>query len=176
MLSSPLELPYYPSVPPTEKPSLNKSYAASVLTLTVIFPALSAFTDAALHHASPFAAPLLAKWFIFWAVGARLFLAGLRQTFNPAFTAKEIFHIDHEPSHAIVRELGFANLCFGLVGLISLFQSPWRIVSAFASGLYYALAGVAHALKGSATPNERFALVTDFFIFLALAACLVVLW
>lgn len=163
-------------MPSSENPPLNRFYAVSVLTLTIILPALSVLTDATLHHESPLSPPLLAKWFIFWAVGGRLFVAGLRQIFNPAFTANAIFHIDHEPSHAIVRELGFANICFGLVGLISLFQSPWRIVSAFASGIYYALAALAHAMKGSATPNELFALVTDVFIFLALAACLFVLW
>ena len=39
-------------------------------------------------------------------------MAGIRQITNPAFTAKEIFHIDSMASLAIVRELGFANLCF----------------------------------------------------------------
>jgi hypothetical protein len=36
-----------------------------------------------------------------------------------------------------MRELGFANLCFGLIGLISIGMPDWRIVSAFGSGIYY---------------------------------------
>jgi len=84
---------------------------------------------------------LFSKWFIFSAVGLRLFLAGIRQITKPEFTAKQIFHIDNPDSLPIVIELGFANLCFGLVGLISFFKADWRIVSAFASGLYYGLAG-----------------------------------
>jgi hypothetical protein len=153
---------------------LNTFYVTSVLALTVVFPAVSALLESlAVHHV--FSPATLAKWFIFWAVGVRLFLAGLRQIFTPAFTAKEIFHIHHEPAHAIVRELGFANLCFGLVGLVSLWLPGWRIVSASASGLYYGLAGVAHAIKKPVSPNETFALISDAFIFLALAACLFVL-
>ena len=31
--------------------------------------------------------PLVGKWFVFWAVGARLFIAGIRQVIQPAFTA-----------------------------------------------------------------------------------------
>jgi len=108
------------------------------------------------------------KWFIFSAVGLRLFLAGLKQTINPAFTAKEIFHIAGEESFPILRELGFANICFGLIGIVSLFIPPWRIVSAFGSGLYYGIAGFQHFFKKPAGINEKFALITDVIIFVLL--------
>ena len=106
--------------------------------------------------------------FIFYAVGLRLFLAGIKQTTNPAFTAKEIFHIDSPESFPILREIGFANLCFGQIGLISLFLPQWRIVSALGSGLYYGLAGLQHFIKKLAGTNEKFALITDIIIFLIL--------
>ena len=36
---------------------------------------------------------LVGRWFVFWAVGVRLSLAGLRQFLQPAFTARQIiFH------------------------------------------------------------------------------------
>jgi len=95
-------------------------------------------------------------------------LAGIKQTTNPAFTAKEIFHIENPDSLPIVRELGFANLCFGLVGIVSLFMPTWRVVSAFGSGLYYGIAGMQHLLKKPAGINEKFALVTDVLIFILL--------
>jgi len=79
---------------------------------------------------------LFGKWFIFSAVGLRLFLAGIKQVKNPEFTANQIFHIDSPESYPILRELGFANICFGLVAIVSLFKPDWRIVSAFASGIY----------------------------------------
>lgn len=111
---------------------------------------------------------LLGKWFIFSAVGLRLFLAGIKQVKNPEFTAKQIFHIDSPESFPILRELGFANICFGLVAIVSLFKPEWRIVSAFASGLYYGIAGVQHALKKTSGINEKFALWTDLIIFVLL--------
>lgn len=118
----------------------------------------------------PLTFELFAKWFIFSAVGLRLLLAGIQQTVKPAFTAKEIFHIDSPGSFPIVRELGFANLCFGLVGIISLLKPEWRIVSAFASGLYYGIAGLQHLIKKPVGANEAFALWTDLIIFAVLAA------
>ncbi len=116
----------------------------------------------------PLTFELLGKWFIFSAVGLRLFVAGMQQAIKPQFTAKEIFHIHNAESFPIVRELGFANICFGLVGIISLFKPEWRIVSAVASGLYYAFAGLLHIVKKPVSINERFALWTDVFIFLVL--------
>ena len=144
--------------------TINKPYFIVVSALTFVLPLISAAI------AQDLSAPGLGKWFIFYAVGCRLFLAGIRQVTKPAFTAKEIFHINDPQSYPVVRELGFANLCFGIIGIVSLFVPFWRIVSAIASGLYYGLAGLQHGLKGSASINERFALVTDVFIFLALGA------
>ena len=96
------------------------------------------------------------------------FLAGIKQVKNPAFTAKLIFHIDSSESFPILRELGFANICFGLVAIVSLFKPEWRIVSAFASGFYYGVAGIQHALQKTSGINEKFALWTDLIIFLFL--------
>ena len=89
---------------------------------------------------------------------------------TPAFTAKEIFYIDSPASFPIVRELGFANLYFGLIGIVSLLLPPWRIVSTFGSGLYYGIAGLQHLHKKEAGINEKFALVTDILIFIFLLA------
>ena len=91
-------------------------------------------------------------------------MAGSKQITNPTFTLREIFEISSIESLPIVRELGFANLCSGLIGIISLFVPPWRIVSAFGSGLYYGLAGVQHFIKKPVGPNEKFALYTDILI------------
>jgi len=115
-----------------------------------------------------FSFDLLGKWFIFSAVGLRLLLAGIKQTTNPAFTAKTIFQIEQKDVLPIVRELGFANICFGLIGIVSLFLPGWRIVSAFGSGLYYGIAGLQHIIKRPAGANEKFALITDILIFIIL--------
>ena len=154
----------------TNQPSTaNKKYIFGVSAITFLLPVISAYIEVFSNNSQSFSFELIGKWFIFYAVGLRLLLAGIKQTTNPAFTAKQIFHIEGSESFPILRELGFANLCFGLVGLISLFMPQWRVVSAFASGLYYGLAAVGHVLEKSKGTNEKFALVTDVIIFILLA-------
>ncbi len=151
---------------------MNKRYFISVSLMTFIIPV----TGFLIEHSSrqiPFSFGLFGKWFIFSAVGLRLLVAGVWQSVKPSFTAKEIFHINDSASYPVVRELGFANICFGLVGIVSLFRPEWRIVSAFASGIYYAFAGMQHLIKKPANSNESFALWTDLVIFVVLLGYLV---
>jgi len=147
---------------------VNKKYIIGVSIITFLLPVVSAFIEITTNKSLVFSVELVGKWFIFYAVGLRLLLAGIRQTSNPDFTAKEIFHIEGSESFPILRELGFANLCFGLVGLVSLFMPQWRVVSAFGSGLYYGLAALQHFLQKSKGINEKFALITDIIIFILL--------
>lgn len=145
----------------------NRFYIISVSILTFVLPAIGCIAE---HFVTgiTLAFGLFGKWFLFFAVGVRLLLAGLKQVKNPEFTATQIFQIESPHGFPIVRELGFANICFGLVAIVSLFKPEWRIVSAFASGLYYGLAGVQHGLKKTSGINEKFALWTDIIIFIFL--------
>ena len=144
---------------------MNKKYFISVLTMILVIPAIGFLIEQILQNI-PSTFDMFAKWFIFSAAGLRLFVAGIKQSINPYFTAKEIFHIENaESCFPIVRELGFANICFGIVGIVSLFKSEWREVCAFASGLYYALAALLHILRKPAGTNELFALWTNLIIF-----------
>lgn len=146
----------------------NIPYIVGVSVITFVLPVLSAGVEHFMRDA-PLSWTMVGKWFIFYAVGLRLFLAGLRQSVKPAFTAKAIFHMEGTEAFPVIRELGFANLCFGLIGLISLWVPGWRMVSAFGSGLYYGLAGGLHVVGKHGGINERFALYTDFIIFAVLA-------
>lgn len=149
-------------------PAVNKVYIVVVSVLTLLLPAICTIIQLVISKDTAVAFALFGKWFIFSAVGIRLFLAGMKQCTNPAFTAQEIFQINNSESFPIVRELGFANLCFGLIGIISLFMPQWRVVSAFGSGLYYGIAGIQHLIKKPVGTNEMFAMVTDIFIFILL--------
>lgn len=153
------------SKPPRQP--VNKQYVIVVSILTFVLPLLGWRICHTLKTA-PAHLDSFVAWFIFSAVGLRLFIAGIRQVSRPAFTAREIFHIASDEANPIVRELGFANLCFGLVGIIALFRPDWRPVSAFASGIYYGLAGLLHFMKKAPGANEQFALGTDVFIFIVL--------
>jgi hypothetical protein len=78
----------------------------------------------------PNAAPLMAlvgKWFTFWAVGVRLFLAGASQVFRPQFTLQGILGVKDPGANVIVRELGFANISMGTLGLLSLVYPAWVV-------------------------------------------------
>jgi hypothetical protein len=97
-------------------------YFASVLLLLLIFPLASIAVEASRFGHSITDMSLIGEWFVFWAVGIRPFVVGLRQVFQPSFTAVEIFEIHEPKACAMVRELGFANPSMGLLGL----GCPWH--------------------------------------------------
>lgn len=103
-----------------------------------------------------------AKWLVFWAVGVRLFVAGIRQVFQPGFTAQTIFGLKDEGAFGVVREVGFGNLSMGTLGLLSLAIPGWVVPAALVGGLYYLLAGLGHARRTSRNSHEQTAMITDF--------------
>lgn len=110
------------------------------------------------------------KWFVFWAVGVRLLIAGLRQVLQPAFTARTIFGIADPAAEKLVAEIGFGNLSMGLVASLTLLFPAWLVPAGLAGGLYLALAGFKHLANGSRTRAENIAMVSD----LAVAAIVAV--
>ena len=148
---------------------LSKLYLSTVLLLMLILPSISILVDCYLYHSSLSISGLIGKWFTFWAVGLRLFTAGIRQVAKPEFTAKNIFHLDGDECLVIVRELGYANICLGAIAIISLFIPAWRVPAAFAGGLYMGIAGFNHIIKRPDTPNEVLAMVSDIFILIVMA-------
>jgi hypothetical protein len=147
-------------------------YFLSILLLLLVIPAACVLAQALLGGA-PDLTWLVGKWFTFWACGVRLFVAGLRQTFQPAFTAKAIFRLDDAAAHLIVREIGFGNLSMGALALASLAVSTWVVPAAIVGSLYYGLAGVGHALNKDRNAKEQVALWSDLCIFLLLAVFVV---
>jgi len=153
--------------------SITKSYLYGVIAIIVVLPLLSIVVEEIVRGNPPLSYDMIGKWFIFYSAGIRLFTAGIRQIFNPSFTAKDIFHLEDVSGFPIVRELGFANVSFGVIGILSLVFPGWRIVSGVGSGLFYGMAALNHYLKKPAGANEVFAMVTNVFVFLLLAAYVV---
>jgi len=148
-------------------------YFAVVILLLLVFPVISIGAEAVLSpHASSLEF-LTGKWFVFWGVGVRLFIAGARQVTQPRFTAQEIFGLGDRGVFPIVRELGFANLSMGLLGICSVFRSAWIVPAAVVGGLYYALAGIGHVFQKERNAKENMAMVSDGFIALVLLAFMV---
>jgi hypothetical protein len=111
---------------------------------------------------------LIGKWFVFWAVGVRLLLAGVRQYFQPAFTAKDILGIESPDVFVLVRELGGANLAAGVVGLASIILPTFVLPSAISSSIFYLVAGIEHLKEKQRGTNETIAMVSDLFVALVL--------
>jgi hypothetical protein len=144
-------------------------YLVSVILLLLVLPVISIVIEAAGFPNGASTIFLIGRWFVFWAVGVRLFIAGVRQTIQPQFTATEIFGTRDLGSLPIVREVGFANLSMGFLGICSVFHADWILPGAIVGGLYYGLAGLGHAFKKEKNTKERIAMISDVFIFVLLA-------
>ena len=142
------------------KPSL---YLISILLFMLILPVCCIFFQ--YKEGASFGWPLTGKWFVFWAVGIRLFIAGIRQATKPEFTAKEIFNINGTDSLAIIKELGFGNISIGLLGMLSILKSAWCQPAAIVGGLYFGLAGLLHVTKRPDSRNEVIAMISDLYIY-----------
>jgi hypothetical protein len=112
---------------------------------------------------------LVGKWFVFWSVGVRLAMAGMKQILDPGFTARTIFEIEDPDAQKIVSELGFANVAIGTVALTSLFIPGWTLPVALAGAIFYGLAGARHIGNKDKNRIENFATYSDLWIALVLA-------
>ena len=144
-------------------------YFAIVVLLMAVLPIASILIELNFGHGGAVPLWLIGKWFVFWSVGVRMMLAGLRQMFNPTFTAETIFGVKEAPALTIVRELGFGNLSIGLLGALSLVNPAWIIPAAIVGGLFYGLAGFEHLRHGERNATETVAMISDLFIFVVLA-------
>lgn len=144
-------------------------YFVVIALFMFVLPAGSVAVEYAVLHTGGDLVALIGKWFAFWGVGMRLGIAGLRQAFNPAFTAQDIFEIEDPRVHPIVRELGFANLSLGLLGLLALVPG-WPLPAAIAGGLFFALAGWKHVNAKERNLTRTVAMISDLFIAAVLAA------
>jgi hypothetical protein len=142
-------------------------YIAVVALTMFLLPTASVLADSAAHPATPLLL-LIGKWFVFWGVGVRLGLAGLRQVFQPAFTSREIFHIQGGEALPLVRELGIANISAAVVGLLSLVAPSFIVPVAISSGIFYGVAGIRHSFEPRRSLNENIAMVSDLGAFLVL--------
>ena len=144
-------------------------YLAVVVLLMGVFPIASILIEFFALHSDAGLVILIGKWFVFWAVGMRLLLAGVRQIANPAFTAEAIFGIKDKAAEVVVRELGFANFAIGVVSGLSLLNREWVVPTAIVGCLFYGLAGGLHLRSGDRNSNENIAMISDLFIFVVLA-------
>jgi hypothetical protein len=150
-------------------------YVAVVIALMFLFPLVSIVAQIVLtdHGALTAAATLgiIAKWYVFWAVGVRLSLAGMRQIFQPRYTAQTILGLNGSDALIVVRELGFANAAIGAAGLGTLLAPSWVPPLAMVGAIFYGLAGINHCFHKNRNGLENLALASDLFAGLILGVC-----
>jgi hypothetical protein len=150
-----------------DEPSAHKHarmYRVLVTLTMIVFPVCSIVSDHAMHPGTPLMA-LVAKWYVFWAAGIRLFFAGLMQEFRPDFTARRIFNLSTDEAFPLIRELGIANLATGVLGIASIATTAFVLPVAIWAAIFYGAAGLGHTLARNRSANEAFAMITDLFAF-----------
>jgi hypothetical protein len=143
-------------------------YYAVIILLMAVLPAASMVIEQLAAGGAVQWLTLVGKWFVFWAVGIRLLLAGLRQIVRPALTA-DLLKISDTGALVLVRELGFWNIAGGLIAALSLPFATWTTPAAVAGMVFYLLAGVQHATVRHRGTDENWAMYSDLWAFVVLA-------
>jgi len=138
-------------------------YIAMVFGLMLILPIASILFELFLRHYGVLNALLVGQWFVFWAVGVRLLMAGLRQIVQPRYTAENILGLKDPDATLVVRELGFANTAIGSAGVCSVFSPAWILPLAIIGAIFYGLAGINHLAHGHRNRLQNVAMTSDVF-------------
>ncbi len=159
---------------PVRRSSKNGNFVYLVMNILLLFilPLLSIASECIIEKES-MDWTLIGKWFIFWAIGIRLFTAGIKQSSSPEFTAVKIFKMKSSESFVVIRELGFANIALGVMGILSVINGNWRILAAITGGLFFGLAGIQHLFKKPDSSNELIAMVYDLVVLLMIVLYLI---
>jgi hypothetical protein len=147
-------------------------YAVIVIALMLVVPIGCTIYEVFHANHGVFSFGILLQWLVFWAVGVRLLLAGLRQIFQPGYTADVVLGIKGDDCKRVIRELGFGNMAIGCIGAGSLFSEGWLLPAAIAGAVFYGLAGVNHFLHKARGMNENVAMVSDVLVAVVLVICL----
>jgi len=147
-------------------------YAFMVVALMLVIPIGCTIFEVFQSNQGAFAFSILLKWFVFWAVGVRLLVAGLRQIIQPRHKAEVVIGFKNQESRLLGRELGFGNTAIGCIAAGSLMLPAWLMPAAIAGSVFYGLAGVNHFLRKARTANENVAMVSDVMVAVVLIVCL----
>ena len=137
-------------------------YFILVIAQTVVFPIVSGIIELAVVGGDPVL--VFGKWWVFWGVGTRLLVAGIVQMSGRGVTSAILgAAAPSVQEKQLTRELGIANLCIGLAGLLALVP-VWALPAGFAGGIYLLLAGILHLPKKGRNPQESLATWTDLIV------------
>lgn len=147
-------------------------YFVIVIGLMFVVPIASGLIEIFAFNEGAFGLNPFLRWFVFWPVGVRLTLAGVRQVINPSYTAHTLLGLEGEDVLFVVRELGFANLGLGIVGIVAIAQTGWVAPAALAGAIFYTLAGLNHLRDKQRTRLQTTAMVSNLFVAIVLIVLL----
>jgi hypothetical protein len=137
-------------------------YAIPVLLQTVILPIVCGMIELLVLGGDPVL--VFGKWWVFWGVGTRLFLAGIVQMSGKGPTAKILGSATPSVQETqLVRELGTANIGMGFAALFALVPG-WALPVGTAGGVFLLIAGFMHVGKKGKNSQESIATWTDLIV------------
>jgi hypothetical protein len=137
-------------------------YFILVIAQTIVFPIVSGIIELAVFGGDPI--QVFGRWWVFWGVGTRLLVAGIVQVSGGGPTTAILgSSAPSIPEKQLARELGWANLCLGLAGLLALVPG-WALPAGFAGGIYLLIAGILHVPKRGKNAQESLATWTDLIV------------
>lgn len=140
-------------------------YFVVVFMQTVGLPIVSGIIELAVIGGDPVL--VFGKWFVFWGVGTRLFLAGIVQVSGRAGTAEILgATASTGAERQLTAELGTANIAMGFAGLFALVPG-WALPVGLAGGVFLLVAGILHVGKKGKNSKETIATWTDLVVGLA---------
>ncbi len=108
---------------------------------------------------------LIAKWFIFWGLGVRLFIYGAIQLFKPAFAAFRIFRLRNKGSIPVIKELGAMNISVSAIAILSFFNEDIFRAASIPGCIFFGLAILRHLTGKEENNKEIISLITDLIMF-----------
>lgn len=141
-------------------------YAIPVLLQTVILPIVFGVIELLVLGGDPVL--VLGRWWVFWGVGTRLFVAGIVQVSGKGPTAAILGAASPSVQETqLVRELGTANIGMGFAGLFALVPG-WALPAGIAGGVFLLIAGFMHVGKRGKNSQETIATWTDLVVGVAI--------
>jgi hypothetical protein len=134
-------------------------YFILVIAQTIVLPLVSGIIELAMAGGDP--VMVFGKWWVFWGIGTRLFVAGLAQVSGKGPTTAILGSAQASVTEKqLTRELGTANIGMGLAGLLALIPG-WAVPAGLAGGVFLLIAGAMHVAKSGKNSHERLATWTD---------------
>ncbi len=117
------------------------NYNLFLLLTCTLFPIITAIIDIKTSNNKFDDYNIWYKWFLFWTIGIRLFLIGIKKVIYPLFYIKKVYKsYCNQPN--IIRDFGFSYISIGILGILSIFNRSWQFPTFITGLILYSLIGL----------------------------------